>query len=80
MEGRGEVRKERMRVPEIVGAVFICDEEDGDFRVRGDGVDAAGGGGVVFSCVCGEGFEERFSGRRGARQFMNLCPQLWREG
>jgi len=40
-------------VPEVVGAVFVGDDEDGDGGVGRDGVDAVGGGRVVFPCVCG---------------------------
>ncbi|KAI4145173.1 MAG: hypothetical protein L6R39_003913, partial [Caloplaca ligustica] len=46
-------------VPEIGGGVFVGDEEEGDwFAVGGRGADGCGGGGVVFCCVRGEGFQE----------------------
>lgn len=45
-------------VPEIVGAVFIRNEEDSDGGVGVRGVDAVGGGGVVFAGVEGERFLE----------------------
>lgn len=49
--------------PEIVGAVFVGDEDDGEGRVGVDGVDAVGGRGVVFASVGGEGFQEGVSAR-----------------
>jgi len=51
--GQGEER-----VPEVVGAVFIRNEKDSDGGVGVRGVDAVGGGGVVFAGVEGEGFLE----------------------
>ena len=45
-------------VPEVLGAVFVCYEEDGDLRVVLDWVDAYCGGGEVFCCARGEGFLE----------------------
>ena len=38
-------------VPIVVGAVFVCDGCYGDFAVGVDGVDARGGGGIVFTRV-----------------------------
>lgn len=46
------------RLPEVVGAIFVGDEEDGDCGVGVRGVDAVRGGGVVFAGVQGEGFLE----------------------
>ena len=65
------------RVPEIIGAVFIRDEEDCDGGVGVGGVDAVGGGGVVFARVGCEGFEKGFSVRREVKVSTSWCRFLW---
>lgn len=49
-------------VPEVLGGVFVGDDEEGDAAGLGSGADGGGCGGVVFCGVGGERFEEGGSG------------------
>ena len=68
--GLETVSRQREKVPEIGGRVFICDEHDGESGVRGRGEDGEGGGGVMLGGMRGEGLEERFPGESGVSE---LC-------
>lgn len=48
-------------VPEVIGRVAVCNENNGHGGVVLDGVDAVAAGAVVFGGVCGEGLEEGFA-------------------
>ena len=52
--GRVEVGGAPTAVPVVGGAVFVGHRDEGEGAVRGRGVDAVGGGGVVFGCMCAQ--------------------------
>lgn len=62
-KGFGRGRGRGGTIPEIVRAVFIRDEEDGDCGVGVRGVDAVSRRGVMFSRVQCEGFLEGLAAR-----------------
>jgi hypothetical protein len=53
-----DVRGAPTAVPEVGGRVFVCDGDEGERGVVGDGVDAGAGFGVVLGGVGAEGFDE----------------------